>query len=317
MSQEASSFPGQLVNTDGDGLVTTFRQGVAGKGQYGIIAVFAGAAIPDRSISMTRIIDFHTHAFPDPVAARAIPALEEAGQVTACLDGRVESLLASMDGAGIEQSVLCSIATRPEQFAPILSWSREIRSDRIIPFPSFHPAAGDALAQIGAIRAAGFAGIKLHPYYQDFVLDEERMWPLYERIAAEGLILVMHTGFDIGFPRERIADPRKIVALLERVPELKFVATHFGAWDLWDEVEELLLGRELYLDLSYALHLLSGERARKMALAHPGEYLLFGTDSPWAGQKEVLAQFSALGLGAEREKKILGGNAARLLAAAQ
>ena len=77
----------------------------------------------------------------------------------------------------------------------------------------------------------------MHPYYQNFVLDENRMWPLYERIAAEGLILVMHTGFDIGFPRKRIADPCKIVAVVERVPELKFVATHFGAWDLWDEVE--------------------------------------------------------------------------------
>ena len=262
---------------------------------------------------MTQIIDFHTHIFPDQVAARAIPALEEAGQVTACLDGRLDSLLASMDQAGIEKSVICSIATRPEQFASILSWSQAIRSARIIPFPSFHPEAADALAQISAIQKAGFSGIKMHPYYQNFALDEERMWPLYERIAAEGLILVMHTGFDIGFPRERIADPIKIVAVVERVEALKFVATHFGAWDLWDEVEELLIGREVYLDLSYALHLLPPDRARNMALAHPEEYLLFGSDSPWAGQQEVLAQLAALGLGAEREAKIRGGNAARLL----
>ena len=153
----------------------------------------------------------------------------------------------------------------------------------------------------------------MHPYYQNFVLDEERMWPLYERIAAEGLILVMHTGFDIGFPRERIADPRRIVAVVERVPGLKFVATHFGAWDLWDEVEEMLLGREVYLDLSYALHLLPQERARAMALAHPEDYLLFGSDSPWAGQQEVLAQLAALGLGGNLAAKIRGGNAARLL----
>jgi len=264
---------------------------------------------------MTCIIDFHTHAFPDLVAARAIPALEEAGHVRACLDGCIDSLLASMDKAGFEKSVICSIATRPEQFAPILSWSQDIRSGRIIPFPSFHPDAPDALKQIATIREAGFCGIKMHPYYQNFVLNEERMWPLYEKIATEGLILVMHTGFDIGFPRERIADPRKIVAVVERVPELKFVATHFGAWDLWDEVEELLIGRPVYLDLSYALHLLPKERARAMALAHPEEYLLFGTDSPWAGQQEVLAEFSALALGAPLEEKILGGNAARLLAA--
>lgn len=266
---------------------------------------------------MTQIIDFHTHAFPDQVAARAIPALEEAGQVKACLDGRLDSLLASMDQTGVEKSVICSIATRPEQFASILSWSEAIRSGRIIPFPSFHPEASEALTQISAIRKAGFLGVKMHPYYQNFVLDENRMWPLYERIAAEGLILVMHTGFDIGFPRKRIADPRRIVAVVERVEELKLVATHFGAWDLWDEVEELLIGREVYLDLSYALHLLPKDRARAMALAHPEDYLLFGSDSPWAGQQEVLAQLSALGLGEALTAKIMGGNAARLLAGAE
>jgi len=119
------------------------------------------------------------------------------------------------------------------------------------------------------------------------------------------------------FPRERIADPLKIVAVVERVPELKFVVTHFGAWDLWDEVEDMLIGREVYLDLSYALHLLPKARAKAMARAHPEGYLLFGSDSPWAGQREVMAQLSELGLDARLEAKILGENAARLLAAAE
>jgi len=259
------------------------------------------------------IIDFHAHAFPDPVAARAIPALEHAGQVTALLDGRLASLLASMDRAGIAQSVICSIATRPEQFASIISWSKSIRSERLIPFPSFHPAAPDAVEQIAAIRAAGFPGLKMHPYYQEFVLDEERMWPLYEAMAAAGLILVMHTGFDIGFPRERICDPEKIVRVIERVPQLKLVATHLGAWDDWDAVEELLIGRSLYMDISYSLQFLDRERARRMIRNHSAAYVLFGTDSPWADQGGVVGLLKALQLDAAEEKAILGGNAARLL----
>lgn len=260
------------------------------------------------------IIDFHAHAFPDPVAARAIPALEHAGQVTALLDGRLDSLVASMDRAGIARSVICSIATRPEQFASILAWSASIRSERIIPFPSFHPASPDALAQIAAIRAAGFVGIKMHPYYQEFVLDEERMWSLYEAMAAEGLILVMHTGFDIGFPRDRICDPEKIVRVIERVPQLTLVATHLGAWDDWDAVEELLIGRPLYLDISYSLQFLDSERARRMVRSHPAGYVLFGSDSPWADQGEVVGLLKGLDLGVALEEAILGGNAGRLLA---
>ena len=88
---------------------------------------------------MAGIIDIHTHAFPDPIAAAAIPALEKEGNIKAYLNGTVSALLASMDRSGIEQSVLCSIATRPEQFDTILEWSTTIRSERIIPFPSLHP----------------------------------------------------------------------------------------------------------------------------------------------------------------------------------
>lgn len=265
-------------------------------------------------VALPPIIDFHAHAFPDQVAARAIPALEHAGQVTALLDGRLDSLLASMDRAGIAQSVLCSIATRPEQFASILSWSAAIRSDRIIPFPSVHPAASEAVAQIAAIRAAGFLGIKMHPYYQEFVLDEERMWPLYEAMAAAGLILVMHTGFDIGFPRDRLCDPAKIARVIERVPQLTLVATHLGAWDDWDAVEELLIGRPLYMDISYSLQFLDPARARRMVRSHPAGYVLFGSDSPWADQGEVVGLLKALALDADEEAAILGTNAARLLA---
>ncbi|MGV1097956.1 amidohydrolase family protein [Thiovibrio sp. JS02] len=265
---------------------------------------------------MREIIDFHTHVFPDPVAAQAIPALEKIGGVKACHDGRLVSLLAKMDEAGIEKSVICSIATRPAQFASILDWSKAIRSARIIPFPSFHPAAADALEQIATIRAEGFLGIKMHPYYQGFALDEERMLPLYEKIAELGLILVMHTGYDIGFPRERIADPRRIMAVLARIPPLKLVAAHFGAWDEWEAVEAMMLGHPVHMDLSYSLHMLPPEKARAMVLVHPEDYILFGTDSPWAEQSEVIARLKELNLGPALEEKILAGNAASLLGTA-
>jgi predicted TIM-barrel fold metal-dependent hydrolase len=176
---------------------------------------------------MPGIIDFHAHAFPDQVAASAIPYLEEEGGVKAVHDGRVASLLELMDREGVEKSVICSIATRPSQFEAIISWSMQIRSDRVIPFPSFHPSDPDVLEHIGRIRAEGFKGIKMHPYYQQFFLDDEKLFPAYERISELGLILVMHTGFDIAFPRIRRCDPRQILNVLTRFPELKMVTTHW------------------------------------------------------------------------------------------
>jgi predicted TIM-barrel fold metal-dependent hydrolase len=78
----------------------------------------------------------------------------------------VAGLLASMDRSGIEQSVVCSIATRQEQFTPILEWSKAIRSERIIPFPSLHPDDPELLEHLQLIRDEGFKGVKMHPYYQ-------------------------------------------------------------------------------------------------------------------------------------------------------
>ena len=259
------------------------------------------------------IIDFHAHAFPDQVAANAIPYLEEEGDVKAVHDGRVASLLDLMDRDGVEKSVICSIATKPSQFETILTWSKQIRSDRVIPFPSFHPADPDMLSHISRIKREGFKGIKMHPYYQQFFLDGEKLYPAYEAISDSGLILVMHTGFDIAFPRIRRCDPLQILNVMKRFPELKMVTTHLGAWQQWGEVEDLLVGRKIFMDVSYTLDQLDAETARRIILKHPKEYILFGTDSPWSGARDTYKHLQALELGGEREELILRKNGLKLL----
>jgi len=258
-------------------------------------------------------IDFHTHAFPDALADRAIPALEaEAEGVKAFLDGKVSTLLRSMDEAGIERSVLCSIATRPGQFDPILEWSKEAASERIIPFLSFHPSIPDYAEKIKTIVGEGFKGVKFHPFYQDFYLAEDRMMPIYEELARHGLIVVMHTGYDIAFERIRRCDPKQILTVMKRVPELKLITTHLGAWEMWDEVRDLLVGKPIYMELSFSIEYL-GDSLRDMLLAHPKNYILFGTDSPWTGQKATLDGVKALGLPRDVETALLRENALRLL----
>ncbi len=259
------------------------------------------------------IIDIHTHAFADAIAPRAMAALEAGAGTRACLDGTVRGLLASMDAAGIARSVVHSIATRPSQFAPIMQWSATIRSDRIIPFPSVHPADPAAADNIRRIRDAGFRGIKLHPYYQDFTIDEPDMWHIYETIRECGLAVLCHTGFDMAYPRDRRAEPRRIMNVIRRFPGLCFISTHCGAWCDWDEVRRHLLGQPVWMETAYSLECMDAGSARELLLGHPAEYLLFGTDSPWADQAQAVALVRRLGLGAEREAMLLGGNAARLL----
>lgn len=223
------------------------------------------------------------------------------------------ALLESMDKAGIEKSIVCSIATKPSQFDPILNWSKTVISDRILPFPSFHPDDPNFAECIKQIKDAGFKGIKFHPYYQEFNLDDEKMFPIYEQIVKTNLIVLSHTGFDFAFPFIKKADPQKVLNVLTKHPTLKLVTSHLGAWKEWEEVEQFLVGKPIYMELSFAFDFLDKDIAKRIILNHPKEYILFGTDSPWTDQYQTLNLLKALELDQELEQLILRNNAEKLL----
>lgn len=264
------------------------------------------------------VTDFHTHAFPDSLADRAIASLEagaEGSGFRAFHDGRVSGLLASMDAAGIDRSVICPIATKPEQFDGILAWCRSIGSERIVPFGSLHPKSPRAIEQVAAIGAAGLAGIKLHPMYQEFAIDAPELDPLYAAIAERGLLLVQHCGDDVAYPGSDLATPQRIAAMMGRHPTLRLVATHLGGWNVWDEVRQHVLGLpgEVYLETSFAPTMLPPDEAVAMIRTHGADRVLFGTDSPWNAQDAELAALRALPLTSGERVAIEAGNAARLL----
>lgn len=258
-------------------------------------------------------IDFHTHAFPDELAAKALAKLSEAGDVEPKLDGTISDLLRSMDRAGIEKSVVACIATRPGQFDSIVKWARAASGDRIVVFPSVHPMSPDAAENVRQVTEEGFKGIKLHPYYQEFLLDDERVFPVYEEMQRHGLVLLSHTGFDFAFPRERVADPRKVIRVKERFPALTLVTSHLGGWNDWDEVQKHLVGSNVYMETSFSLELMPREQARSVITSHRPDRVMFGTDSPWTDQEQALGLLRGLDLDPELEAAIMRQNALRLL----
>jgi predicted TIM-barrel fold metal-dependent hydrolase len=67
------------------------------------------------------------------------------------------------------------------------------------------------------------------------------------------------------------------------------------------------------MEISLSIPYLGRPAAKALLEAHPPEYLLFGTDSPWADQKAAIAEIRSLRLPAELERRILYENARRLL----
>ena len=61
------------------------------------------------------IIDFHTHSFPDQIAAAVIERLSRQGNLTPFSDGTPGGLLLAERAAGVDRSIVLPVATKPEQ----------------------------------------------------------------------------------------------------------------------------------------------------------------------------------------------------------
>lgn len=259
-------------------------------------------------------IDSHAHAFPDELAERAILKLQSDSDWLAVGDGTIGGLLRSMDAADIDVTLTCAIATRPGQAKGILKWCGKIRSDRIDPLPSVHPSDRKATKWIKRIAEAGFVGIKLHPMYQDFEADDPRTDEIYAAVAEHGLIVAIHCGYDISFgPDDDRASPERIRNVIDRHPDLKLIATHMGGWRAWEQVERVLIGRDVYLETSFSLRELGAERAAELIRRHGVEKVMFGTDWPWRDQAEEKKLLESLPLPKKQIRQLFYSNAAKLL----
>jgi predicted TIM-barrel fold metal-dependent hydrolase len=259
-------------------------------------------------------IDIHTHAFPDGLAGRAISKLEAECPWKAVGKGTVKSLLKSMDAADVDVSVVCAIATKVGQAEGILRWCREIQSDRIDPLPSVHPDEPDVGTCLRRIAEEGFVGIKLHPMYQSFAIDEPRMDPLYSAASEAGLFIQFHCGLDIAFPpQDDRASPIRTRNVIDRFPDLKTVCTHMGGWRAWDLVEKHLIGRNVLLETSFSAEELGPQRMTDMIRRHGPGRVMFGTDWPWQRQDHARARIEQLGLDEKELRGILWSNAAKLM----
>ncbi len=259
------------------------------------------------------IIDFHVHCFPDDIAQRATEALSKAAALPLMSDGTVAGIKASMKKAGIDKSLILNIATKPTQAGKITQWSSSIQDDEIIAFGSVHPDNLDWEEQLTGIRDAGLKGIKFHPEYQNFYVDELRMYPIYEKAAELGLIIVFHAGGDLGMPEPYHCTPDRMKRVLKAIPGAKIVAAHMGGFEYWDDVERYLVGEDIFFDTSYSLHEMSREQFRRILSEHGYQKLLFASDLPWGSQHTEAERFKKLDLTVEARDAIMGGNAARLL----
>lgn len=262
-----------------------------------------------------KIFDFHTHAFVDSLAERAVSALSETSGVSPYTDGTVGGLEEAMRKNGIAGALLLPIATKPSQQNNINNWAADIMGDGLYCCGTVHPDAEDALAEIDRIKSLGLCGVKFHSEYQLFCPDEERMFPLYEKIAESGMLAVFHGGWDPLSKDHVRGTPERFAEAVKNFPELTFVIAHLGGMLLWDDVEKNLAGKydNLYFDVSVIAGYIEPEQLLRVIRCHGAERILFGSDCPWSEPAAEISMIEELPLSAAEKELIFYGNAERLL----
>lgn len=262
-----------------------------------------------------RVIDFHTHTFPDKIAAASIHSLSKCSGITPHTDGTVAGLRRSMEEEGVDLSVILPVVTRPAQFETVNRVAAMLceREERLISFGGIHPDCSDVGQKMREIRAMGLKGIKIHPAYQEVYIDDVRYLRILEAAACEDLVVSVHAGVDIGLPEPVYASVERIARAIRAVKPKKFVLAHLGGWKEWDGVEEMLVSEDVYFDTAFLEDYIDDEQLSRIIRKHGAERILFGTDCPWSGQRESVERLEKLPLSETERELIFSGNAGRLL----
>jgi len=254
-----------------------------------------------------KIFDIHTHIYPDALAPRATQAISAAydGFEVHC-DGRLETLMRMMDEAGIERFAAHSVATTTRQVESInrfIMSAAQAYPARIVPFGSLHPDLEEPEAAVDAMVRAGFRGVKLHPEFQGFKVDEKRALRLFEAIAGK-LPVLLHCG---DYRCDNSA-PERIRRMLKQVKGLKLVCAHLGGWTTWESAAAELIGEEIWVDSSSSLYALDGSTAARLIRGYGAERVIFGSDYPMWSPGEEAELLMRLPLTDDEKERILWGN---------
>lgn len=257
-----------------------------------------------------KIIDAHTHIFPEKIAVKASKNIGHFYDIPMRYDGMAHTLVESGRRIGVSKYLVCSTATKPEQVESINDFveSKCKQYPEFFGFATLHPAYPDIERELDRIAQKGLHGIKLHPDFQAFDIDAPEAITMYKAIAKRGLPILFHTGDD----RYDYSAPKRLYHAMAEVPDLVSIAAHFGGYRRWEEADRYLQVPNVYFDTSSSLFKLSPEDARAM-IAHMGEdRFFFGTDYPMWDHEEELARFMNLKLSREQNEKIFHQNFEKL-----
>jgi uncharacterized protein len=196
-------------------------------------------------------------------------------------------------------------------------------ADVLIPFASIDPRRGaEGVAEARDLVADGaIRGFKFHPNLQQFHPNDHLAYPLYEVIAAAGLVALFHTGHSgigAGLPggggvRLKYGNPMSIDDVAVDFPDLSIIMAH-PSFPWQDEALSVAMHKpQVSIDLSgWTPKRFPAQLVRSMA-TNLRQQVLFGSDYPLIDPDRWIRDFMDLDLEPDVTSAILKENAVRLL----
>lgn len=226
-------------------------------------------------------IDVHTHIFHSKIAYKVVAQLSDHYHIPCLGTGELDDFLPRIQRAGITHFFVHSAATHPDQVIPANRWAIMLKkTPGAIPFGTMHPQFDKMEDELAFLYDNGIRGIKLHPDFQGFRLDDPALLPLFG--AMEGKFTLMtHVGDRLP-PAQNPSCPFKVAAIKRRFPKLRIIAAHFGGVWQWQYTIEALKGLDVYFDTSSSLFAIPQYHLEQIFRTFPRHAFLFGSDYPLA-----------------------------------
>ena len=259
------------------------------------------------------IIDAHAHIYPEKIAAKATETIGVFYDIKMDMPaGTAERLLINGKSAGISRFVVHSVATTAHQVRSINEFiKREVEAHpEFIGFITLHQdlTEEEIAHEVDLAIENNMHGIKLHPDFQKFNIDDEAVEKFYR--AADGRLPFL---FHIGDDRYDYSKPERLVRIAKKYPNTTFIAAHFGGYRCWGDAELYVGLDNVYFDTCSSLPFISAEEAKRLIDLLGADRFFFATDFPMWDASGELERFNKIPLTEKEREMILSGNIKRLL----
>jgi predicted TIM-barrel fold metal-dependent hydrolase len=276
------------------------------------------------------IIDCHTHIFPDEIKKnREAFCRKDRGFSSVYKNPKAkiigaEELIASMDEAGIEKSVICGF---PWNEKALCALHNQYLMDSALRYPSrlivfllllFSDPEWSAMELDRGIKN-GAKGVGEIALYDREMTDQdiESMGPVFEEMEKRNIPILLHTNEHLGhsYPGKGRTPLEVFYRFALAFPSLKILLAHWGGglpfYELMPEVSRAM--GNVYYDTAASPFLYS-KKIYGIAKEIVGvEKIIFGSDFPLVRPERYFQELKESGLSDVDREKILGLNFLRFL----